>query len=181
MARTRSGFGRGSHGTRRKTGWELGPGGDDLATLDVQQFTASGEAILGSGIIPTLDGLTLVRTRGFAEFVLSGATTALDGFSWGFGICVVNADAFAVGITAVPKPFTDAAWDGWLYHELWALHSPIAGVSNNSANNTRREIDSKAMRKIGQNDVVCSVVEVGETGAATLNVRSATRVLIKLP
>ena len=94
MARRRQ-FTRGTS-VRRRTGWEQGVGGWPMAA----SITGDSVAIVGDGIVALQDGLTLVRTRGEIELVLTAAASPLDGFKGAFGICVVSGDAFAVGVTA---------------------------------------------------------------------------------
>ena len=106
---------------RRRTGWEVGVG--DISAL--QSITTSSVAIVGNGLVALLDGLTLVRTRGIIQLVLTAAASPLDGFRGAFGICIVSEDAFGIGATAVPDPVADAGWDGWLWHQFYSLMQPI--------------------------------------------------------
>ena len=177
MARRRSqrGSNRAS-GVRRQTSWEEGVGGTSSA-----QFAASGSAIVGSGVQPTTDGLTLVRTRGFVELVLTTITANLDGYSGGIGIGVVNTNAFGVGVSAVPLPLTEMQWDGWLWHQLFAFHGPAGGTLGHPGANLRFEIDSKAMRKVGLEDTIFASIEVVETGTAVMSYFLDSRMLFKLP
>ena len=162
---------------RRLVQWELGPGGDDIATLDRLDFTASGTSILGTGAIAT-EPITVVRTRGFISFQLTASAAALDGYNIAYGVGVVTADAFAIGVTAVPNPFDDIEWAGWLVHGMTALHSVTATVDENDM--LLIEFDSKAQRKVGVNEVVFLAIQVGETGTAVMSARGASRMLIKL-
>ena len=177
--RSSSGFARAPVRTgRRQTGWELGPGGDDLATLDEVDVSASSVSILGSGVAPTVDGLTIVRVRGMIEVTSQVLTAIGDGVNFAFGIGVVTAAAFAIGVTAVPTPFTEASWEGWLWHQFVGVHgSPTIRTISNPIN---IEIDSKAMRKIGSDEVLMLAMEAGTIGTVTVSVRAVTRVLFKL-
>ena len=160
MARTRSGSNRGN-GVRRKTTWEVGLGGQFTITL-----TGSGATILGSGVFPTIPGLTLARIRGHLGLTLNAAGSVGDGFTGAFGIGVVTASAFAIGVTAVPHPIADAEWDGWLYHEFWDIR---AGLDAALASNITRQIpvDSKAMRKVPDSEfLIMAILEVTEQGVA---------------
>jgi len=179
----RSGFVRGlparTSVPRRQTSWSLGPGGDDLATLDLATITTSGLFILGSGITPVVSGLTLVRLHGFIELQLTGVAAAGDGFSYAAGVGIVTDDAFAVGASAIPSPFDDISWNSWLWHRMGAVHTPTSTVDDVVAHVTI-PIESKAMRKFGPDNVMMLVMQFGETGTSTLLVRAATRVLFKL-
>ena len=70
------GFSQVRRASRRRTGWEEGPGTQTPSTL-----TASVGVILGNGQASTEDGLTVVRIRGMIELVLTQAAAALDGLA----------------------------------------------------------------------------------------------------
>ena len=162
--------------TRRQTGWEQGPGGFTL-------FSSAGPTagILGPSTLLVVDGHTLVRTRGVYELVLKTAATVGDGFHGALGIGVVTEPAFSVGVTAIPTPISEVEWDGWLWHEFFSLTSPTVTPGENSASVIRMPIDSKAMRKVGINEVIYAAIEMTEIGVATLDARLNTRILFKLP
>ena len=187
MARQRSSRGFARAPQRRLTSWFLGPGGDDLPTLDIQAFSSNTTLIIGSGITPLIDNLTIVRTRGHLEFILESADALRSGFNWVAGIGIVTSDAFAVGVSAVPNPFDDADWPGWLWYASGGIHSPSStaiptvGDQQTVVDNPIVEIDSKAMRKLRVNEVMFLSVQGGETGTAVMSVRGMTRVLVKLP
>ena len=97
---------------------------------------------------------------------------------------IVTADAFAIGITAVPVPLSDKEWEGWLYHRIFDLHTVTATIAdgvNAYAIAQRFEVDSKAMRKVGVNEVLFAVFEVVESNASQIDVFFDTRMLLKLP
>ena len=166
---------------RRKTSWAIGPFGSTVHTTNASKVFPTGSQAL-------LEGLTIVRIRGELVGALSGAAAALDGFSRvGVGICITNENAAGIGITATPTPLTDIAWDGWIWHSIFSLFSPgiIAGGAADDAPLgsafIRLEIDSKAMRKFKNTDVLTGVVETGdEVGAANMTLKLNTRVLVKL-
>jgi len=161
--------------------WELGPGGDDLATLDGVAFSSDASAILGAGVTPVGQNLTIIRTHGFMEFILSTADASLSGFNFAAGIGIVSADAFAVGSGSMPDPFDDIGWPGWLWHRMGAIHTPLALAAGSGPTNTMTwEIDSKAMRKLGLNEVAFIKVQGGEVVNAAVTVRAATRMLISV-
>ncbi len=116
-------------GPRRLTSWALGPGGYDIATLDRQQFTASQTLIIGSGVTPIIDNLTVVRIRGFIDFGLRSADAVLAGFNFVAGIGIVSGDAFAIGVTATPNPFDDTDWPGWLWLGSGSSRTSVAALA----------------------------------------------------
>ena len=164
-------FARGVSQQRRKSSWSFGPEG---ATT---QFTASGSSMFTFGSQILTPGTTLVRTRGQLSVKVALNPTLADHMLYSFGICIISENANAVGITAVPTPFADINWDGWLYHS-----QGLVGTGSGQASlPVPFEIDSKAMRKAKQTDVVVGVVEVTETGAVTADFFLRIRLLFKLP
>ena len=184
MARSR-GF-RQAPQTRRRKGWEVGIGQVAPQTA----ITGSSSVIVTSGLQPTIDGLTLLRTRGSLLYFLSLATAALDGFRGAFGIGIVTSAAFTAGAASVPTPITEQGWDGWLFwHRIDATAaSPIAGGVSADADallplvaGERVEIDSKAMRKVAQDETIFAAIELVEVGTATFQWAVDSRMLFALP
>ena len=78
-----------------------------------QSFVAVGsgaKVLIGSASFT--DPSTVARTRGEVSVMPSSfaADLSVDG---AFGACIVSSDAFGIGATALPGPFSDAGWDGW--------------------------------------------------------------------
>ena len=168
---------RGRQSVRRQTAWEEGPGGTAGTVISTPT-----SVILGSGIQPVADGLTVVRLRGYLEILLEAADVVGSGYAGAVGACVVNSDAFAVGVTAVPNPVDDSDWDGWMYHRFFSLHATTATIGDGV--NTGRlawEVDSKAMRKLPLNETLLMSIQTFEVGAAQIEVFFDSRVLVKLP
>jgi len=95
-------------------------------------------------------------------------------------------DALAVGITAVPNPYADMDWDGWLYHRFCDIHAHDAmEVGGDPAEFGQTvvqfEVDSKAMRKVDIGESVFAAVHVIERGNATMDVWFDSRTLFYLP
>jgi len=177
MARSRAFRGR---TPRRRGGWEAGP---RTGTLTI---TAASQTVFSIGQSAELDGLTIVRTRGEYSAFISAATTALDGFEdAAIGFCVVSQNAAGIGVTAIPDPLADEAWDGWFMHQyLEGLKAPtnVAEFSNSGAAHIRGKIDTKGMRKLRETDVVVGVLSVGtEIGGATMIFNCRSRLYVKLP
>jgi len=122
-------------------------------------------AIPGNGVnllevfTPIVGGETVVRTRGMFGWMTDQVVS--DEFQFGaFGLAVVTAQAVSVGITAVPHPATDAAWGGWFYHSYFA--SAVEFISADGVNTELMHtqiIDSKAMRKVDEDERIIAVVE----------------------
>ena len=162
---------------KRSSFWNEGPGG-----ITAQAFTASTTIVLGLGQTPLIPGLTIVRTRGFLEIVLEAASAIGEGMAGAFGIGIVSTDAFGVGVTALPAPIDDQEWGGWLFHQHWSIHATTATISDGV--NTGRiafDVDSKAMRKFGLNEVLFASMQTTEIGTSQLEVFFNSRLLVKAP
>jgi len=178
-------FSRGfSRGPRRLTSWSLGPGGNDI-DFDSVTFTSTSASILGAGVTPAVPHLTVVRIRGMLDFRLITTDVVRGGFTWAAGLGIVANDAFLVGTSALPQPFDEVGWPGWLWHNFGVMKSTVGALATSSlsAPSERIEIDTKAMRKLRQNEVLFMIVQVGEASgsASTMDVTGVTRVLVKLP
>ena len=182
MGHARStGFRRISGGARRLTAWTVGP-----RSGQIQSATAAGLQLAAVGSQAVDSGLTIVRIRG--EFVawLESVGSIGDGFvEWALGLAIINENASGIGATAVPDPLTDVSWGGWMYH---SARGPLMGFSVTESENTgpvsqvRLSIDTKAMRKFKETDVLMMAVSWGaEIGAATVSWGFNSRVLVKLP
>ena len=172
-------------GPKRLTAWGLGPGTTTVATT-----STTSDAIIGSGAVPLVEGLTVVRVRGEFQAFLIAATGADDGFGCALGIGVANAQAFAAGIVSLNTPLDEADWDGWLYHRFFSLHSSsvidgsvAADADSINARSVaiRFEIDSKAMRKLSDEMVLYMALSVTLGGTAQMKFVGNIRILLKLP
>ena len=124
--------------------------------------------------------MTIVRLRGSFQAYLRSATAADDGFHCALGIGIVSDDAFTIGVTAVPNPIADANWPGWLYHRFFDLHASGAFSADDPNGSIQFEVDSKAMRKFGSNEILMANLEVVEDTTATMTAWFDSRVLLKL-
>ena len=164
---------------RRRTSWELGPGGGGEVAI-----TAVGSQFIDQVISPTIDGLTLARLRGRMSCFLTAATAAGDGFTGAWGIGVATAAAVAAGIGSVPTPFTEQAWDGWIYWSPIQVYvgDRTAGDSMYDVASQVEVVDTKAMRKLNIEDAIYAAVEIEvEEGTAVAELRFDSRTLMFLP
>ena len=130
-----------------------------------------------------LDGAMVIRLRGFMRMYISASGAILDGFSGASGLCIITENQNVVGITSVMHPVADSDWDGWFWHRFWdlrAITATIADGVNAAAATLEVPIDSKAMRKMKQSDLVVLVHEATEFGAASLRIEMDSRLLVKL-
>ena len=173
MARRSRGFSQGS--ARRLVAWDEGPG--DSAT---DTITGSASSVLGAGIVPLVEGLTIVRLRGHLGITLNAATAVGDGYTGAIGIGKVTDAAFAIGITALPTPLTELGWNGWMFHTFFDIRAGLDAALQ--SNITRQiEVDTKAMRKLEADMTLACIIEVVEQGTAQIEVSFNSRVLAKLP
>ena len=184
MARMRRSFAVSNRGPKRLNAWALGPGFASQGSAAVLQLAASAApAAVGSGVTPSIPNLTVMRIRGTLLVSLTAANVQRSGFQMTFGIGIVTADAFVVGSTALPGPFEDSNWPGWLWLGGLDMRTGVGAlaVGDPSINPARLEIESKAMRKFRLNEVLFMAVDTEESGTATVDIRGSTRVLLKLP
>jgi len=121
---------------------------------------------------------TVVRTRGFWS-VRSDATGASESLQVAEGHAVVSDQASAIGITAVPTPFTDQGSDLWYVYELMMLTHELTTDVGKLLADARATFDSRAMRKVeeGQDLVVVQEASPLSLGAVVV---STHRFLLKL-
>ena len=131
-----------------------------------------------------------MRTRGEVLMYLSAATAVFDGFIGAFGIGFASAAAMTAGAASLPTPITEFDSDNWIYHRFYNILSPGA-ISGGAATDAdvggavaaavRWEIDSKAMRKVPDDDVGLYMAwEHTLTGTANLRIQARCRMLTKL-
>ena len=169
MARRRFGGPR-VIGHKRETNW-ISLTGDPDNALSVGNNAA---ALLAS--IASAEGLgpvTIVRVRGHVGLLGTEPTSALIGV----GICVVSDQAADLGITAIPHPVTDENWDGWLWRDTRYFGSGMRNEVDDFP------IDSKAMRKLDDDQALVTVAEVVSinVGGGAVIVAINGRVLFKHP
>jgi len=165
-----------TRGPRRLTAWDSGP--DEAGTI----VTATGSLLWTTGVVLTTESkATVVRSRGLVTINLLGQQTADgDGFTGAVGLGIVSLDAFTAG--AVPDPIGDIAWPGWLWYSHFHVMQGDVNIGGEGAVSRiqRIEIDSKAMRKMGSEEILFGAFEFVEQGTATVEVTGQTRILVKL-
>ena len=146
---------------------------------------AAGSSLWSVGALATVNGLTIARIRG--EFVhnITLATSVGDGFeSFAVGIRIVSAEAFSVGITAIPSPLVDSDDDGWMWIFMGGhlTSRETTEVNRGPIGAQRIPIDTKAMRKLKEGHLVVGLVEYGtESGTSSVRFSAETRMLALLP
>ena len=163
----------GPRGARRATEW--------TGTLEAA-VTFSGVAAGVKSILLTADQLapsTIVRTRGIVT-VKSDQFAATEDQIGALGVGVVTTTAAGIGATAVPGPMSDESSDIFYVFEMFGNTFRLGSqVGFDPMNGITREIDSKAMRKVDNEETLVVVWENGTNGNAT-SVLVNLRTLFKL-
>ncbi len=124
-----------------------------------------------------LTPFTIVRTRGVWS-VRSDQTAATEQQMVGLGAAVVSTQAAAIGVTAVPTPFTDQGSDLWFLYEMWAsTFSVVSAIGTEVYQSVR--YDSRAMRKVEDQQDVAVVLENSSITLGSTVLHSG-RILVKL-
>jgi len=151
--------------------------GLDLDEVAVGANTAVLASTLNAAAL-ALRPFTIVRTR-YEILWISDQLAATEQPHGAYGQIVVSEEAAAAGAASVPDPIgqSDAAW---FVFEPLIVRLSFGNNTGFSANaGFHQRVDSKAMRKVGNNDQVISVVTNSDTAAgAQLSVTG--RLLVKL-
>ena len=140
--------------------------------------TATGGTIVGvlNAAALALRPFTIIRTR--VELTLrSDQAAAVETQICCFGLAVVSDQAAAIGVSAVPTPFTDMQSDHWLLHQI--IYGDESNLTDRTRSATRKSVDSKAMRKVNVGEDLVIVQEFA-TGSNGFSLTSGGRILIKL-
>ncbi len=123
---------------------------------------------LGSNSAAVLTGLsaaglalrpfTVVRTRGFI-YMVSDQAAATESQAIIYGEIVVKQPALAIGVTAVPTPESESQADWHVFEPLASQFSFLSAVGFQDPAGVGVAFDSKAMRKVGTDDDLITVVE----------------------
>jgi len=129
-------------------------------------FTAAGGTLLFSlnATALALRPFTVVRTR-LSALLISDAPGAAETYGAAMGMAVVSDQAAAIGITAIPTPITDVGSDLFFVYQLM-MGSNLFTTSGAGAQGVNFEIDSKAMRKVGDDSDVVMTAEFSTLSAA---------------
>ncbi len=122
---------------------------------------------------------TVVRTHGFFG-VRSDQTATSETFDAALGYAIVSDQASAIGVSAVPTPFTDLGSDMFFVHQTLMgrfLDLTAAGFEGNTL--TWMHYDSKAMRRVNDDQDLTIMIETSSLSAGCA-VHHVGRVLIKL-
>ena len=156
MARS-SRFTRPRGTSKRLTEWS------GLADQTGVNVASAGATLISS--VSFEDPGTIVRARG--SFMWRPQVYNADlSMAGAFGIGLVSSEALAVGITAIPTPFSDSDWGGWM---VWQSFSGRMEFRSDAGTRfadsfVEIQIDSKAMRKVEPSTAMVFVAE-SQSGA----------------
>ena len=173
MAVRRSRFTPRAPGQRRQTSW--------FEIQLTQTAVASNAAVLVASLTTAEKAkrpFTIVRTQ-LSTHLTTDQLAATELQAIAVGMCVVSDQASAIGVTAIPTPDTDMASDLWFLHR-WNFDEFLlaSAVGFDSPTGRILHIDSKAMRKVNNDEDVVLVVETGAISSG-VNFITAGRLLIK--
>ncbi len=138
---------------------------------------AGSAAALLQTFTPEAGGETVIRTRGLFGWKSDQNGAAEDQLG-AVGICKVSAQAVSVGITAIPHPDTDSGFP-WLWHSYFASSFVFGtNVGFEPGMLHRIVIDSKAMRKVTDDERIVMVVE--NSAPFGISVFDSFRIMSKL-
>ena len=150
MARRARSF---TQGSKRHGQWSASVPQVGLVSL------AGSRVLLSQVFVPFDGGETVIRTRGLFGYQTDQAA-ASEQYMGAIGIGIVSEQAATLGATAVPAPDTDSGWGGWLWHSYFVGSFRVADATGMQAQYINRiVIDSKAMRKVGDNERLVVVVQ----------------------
>ncbi len=163
---------RGRQRQVRETSWLFLPtveatlGGAPTAAL-ITTFNAAALAIRP---------FTIIRTRGIIG-VRSDQSGATESFIGDLAMSVVTNQATLVGVTAVPTPLTDKGSDMFFVYEQVISRFQQGDATGQMLNMTSIQYDSKAMRRVNDDQDLAVVVENELNGCVIVH---SGRMLIKL-
>ena len=139
----------------------------DTSTVGV--FTTA--TVVGAAIA-RLTSPTIMRIRGSLT-VRANVSGAAPPFAYGIG--VANAQALAAGVASLPDAVADGDFP-WLY---WTFGIALDDAVGGTDEPARREIDSKAMRKLGSGDTSLFISMVNLDPGNALSFIDGFRILLK--
>ncbi len=158
-------------GPKRQTAW-VGPADQGFVNV------AAGAKVIVASFAPSDAAFakpTIVRTRGDVACSVTGSsTTEVVG---AYGLCVVTDRAFAAGVGSLPGPWSDPGYDGWFVWRSFGIQVVGATADGFIQAQINQEVDSKAMRKVTDDE---TIVLVAESQAITYDISMPLRMLFKL-
>jgi len=150
--------------------------GESITTLAAANTAAMVNALNAAAL--ALTPFTIIRT--YIEWsMMSDQLAAVEDQQVGLGEAVVSVQASAIGVTAVPTPFTDLGSDLFFLHQIMTSRFVFASADGIAPTPVHRTVDSKAMRKVEDQQDVVLTLENSSVATGSRNL-TAGRLLVKL-
>ena len=177
MARRTRGLVRGGKSVRETLWFGVSEGRATLGAASTAVLTNS----LNAAAL-ALRPFTIIRTIMHVS-LKSDQTGAIENYDAAIGACVVSDQASAIGVTAVPTPFTDLGSDLFFFHQIIDGSFLFLDATGASQSNVQpaggMTFESRAMRKVELGQDLIFVMETSTVSSGAI-MYSAGRVLIKL-
>ena len=162
---------RGSVRSRRATQWVA-------SSLETAVTNLAGSSVLLDQTLTGTEPFTVVRTRG-TLWVGSDQVATNEIAIGSLGMAVVSDQAAAIGVTAIPTPATDQESDlFFLWTPFLSDTRVVSAVGFETNTFSRNDFDSKAMRKVNENETIVVVLE--NSSSVGLDFLLNFRMLLKL-
>jgi len=151
--------------------------GESITTLAAANTAAMVNALNAAAL--ALTPFTIIRT--YIEWsMMSDQLAVIEDQQVALGQAVVSVQASAIGVTAVPTPFTDLGSDLFFLHQIMTSRFVDLGTAVEvGPTPIHRTVDSKAMRKVEDQQDVVMTLENSSVAAGSRNL-TAGRLLVKL-
>ena len=161
-----------TRGSRRQMVWI----GNNLAATNLGASSNTLLASLNAAAL-ALRPFTIVRTHLLISFESDQVIASEKPFG-AYGQIVVKETAVAIGVTAIPTPSSEINADWFVWQGLISSFVFVSGVGVQSPADNQYVVDSKSMRKVGDDEDVIDVVQLSAAFGADIVVRG--RLLVKL-
>ena len=162
---------------KRVMSWQ----GQNIDTVNLTSGNPQFTTVISEAVLEQFPTPTLVRVRGRLLVLIDASSTSTNFGIVTMGMIVVTAAALAG--SAVPSPLMDVGSD-WLWWDVGTIGEGAPSTETGRIFGVDRiAVDSKAMRKIGLNQVVIFVAELTpcDSGTIVANICGNLRFLLKAP
>ena len=161
---------------RRPTSW-LGGRSDAYSTVAAN--TTAPVVLVSESLFQTFPEPTIVRIRGIFSVYLTSSAATTSSVTFTAGLALLTSRALLAA--NVPRPGTEIDYDGWMWWTAGHFTNHNVTVDYGSPHVAQRiEIDSKAMRKVSNDEaLVCVVQTENSVGSESIKVALSARVLVK--
>ena len=144
-----------------------------IASMDIaENVTAVGD-VAGAVVAAS----TILRTRGIV-FAQLDSTAVDERVTIAVGVIIAGERAVTAGVASLPGPLNQGA-DDWIWHGYLTVSSGAEAAINDNSLFDRLEIDSKAMRKVKEDETFVFMAQIADSldQGGSVDLMYATRVL----